>query len=155
MVHLATGDVLARFDVRAQEAKASLQLLATTLDGLPERPVRVPLGASPAGLMKQAFVTGLFALSLTSTSAAGTVPAAMSYFQGATTFEKPTGPIAAAASGWPSWSLAPKPAHRTRPLSSRKQVWLVPTATCRSASDISLAAFKLQPAITRKVAFRL
>lgn len=39
----------------------------------------------------------LFALSLTSTSAARTVPAAMSYFQGATTFEKPTGPIAAAA----------------------------------------------------------
>ena len=39
----------------------------------------------------------LFALSLTSTSNARTVPAAMSYFQGATTFEKPTGPIAAAA----------------------------------------------------------
>ena len=39
----------------------------------------------------------LFALSLTSTSRARTVPAAMSYFQGATTFEKPTGPIAAAA----------------------------------------------------------
>lgn len=39
----------------------------------------------------------LFALSLTSTEAARTVPAAMSYFQGATTFEKPTGPIAAAA----------------------------------------------------------
>ena len=38
----------------------------------------------------------LFA-SLTSTSAARTVPAAMSYFTGATTFEKPTGPIAAAA----------------------------------------------------------
>jgi multiple sugar transport system permease protein len=39
----------------------------------------------------------LFALSLTSTSASRTVPAAMSYFSGATTFEKPTGPIAAAA----------------------------------------------------------
>ena len=39
----------------------------------------------------------LFALSLTSTSAARTVPAAMSYFTGATTFEKPTGPIAAAS----------------------------------------------------------
>jgi multiple sugar transport system permease protein len=39
----------------------------------------------------------LFALSLTSTSNARTVPAAMSYFAGATTFEKPTGPIAAAA----------------------------------------------------------
>jgi multiple sugar transport system permease protein len=39
----------------------------------------------------------LFALSLTSTSNARTVPAAMSYFTGATTFEKPTGPIAAAA----------------------------------------------------------
>ena len=39
----------------------------------------------------------LFALSLTSTSAARTVPAAMSYFTGATTFEKPTGPVAAAA----------------------------------------------------------
>lgn len=39
----------------------------------------------------------LFAISLTSTSAARTVPAAMSYFAGATTFEKPTGPIAAAA----------------------------------------------------------
>jgi multiple sugar transport system permease protein len=39
----------------------------------------------------------LFALSLTSTSAARTVPAAMSYFTGATTFQKPTGPIAAAA----------------------------------------------------------
>jgi len=39
----------------------------------------------------------LFALSLTSTSRARTVPAAMSYFAGATTFEKPTGPIAAAA----------------------------------------------------------
>jgi multiple sugar transport system permease protein len=39
----------------------------------------------------------LFALSLTSTSRARTVPAAMSYFTGATSFEKPTGPIAAAA----------------------------------------------------------
>ena len=39
----------------------------------------------------------LFALSLTSTSRARTVPAAMSYFQGATTFEKPTAAIAAAA----------------------------------------------------------
>jgi multiple sugar transport system permease protein len=39
----------------------------------------------------------LFAISLTSTSQARTVPAAMSYFTGATTFEKPTGPIAAAA----------------------------------------------------------
>ncbi|MCW2506046.1 MAG: Binding-protein-dependent transport system inner rane component [Actinomycetia bacterium] len=39
----------------------------------------------------------LFALSLTSTKAARTVPAAMSYFTGATTFQKPTGPIAAAA----------------------------------------------------------
>jgi multiple sugar transport system permease protein len=39
----------------------------------------------------------LFALSLTSTSAARTVPAAMAYFTGATTFEKPTGPVAAAA----------------------------------------------------------
>jgi multiple sugar transport system permease protein len=39
----------------------------------------------------------LFALSLTSTSASRTVPAAMSYFQGATTYEQPTGPIAAAA----------------------------------------------------------
>src|ERR1051325_7705319 len=38
----------------------------------------------------------LFALSLTSTSRARTVPAAMSYFTGATTFEKPTGPVAAA-----------------------------------------------------------
>ncbi len=39
----------------------------------------------------------LFAISLTSTSRARTVPAAMSYFTGATTFEKPTAPIAAAA----------------------------------------------------------
>ena len=39
----------------------------------------------------------LFALSLTSTNAARTVPAALSYFTGATTFEKPTGPVAAAA----------------------------------------------------------
>jgi ABC-type glycerol-3-phosphate transport system permease component len=39
----------------------------------------------------------LFAISLTSTSRSRTVPAAMSYFTGATTFEKPTGPIAAAA----------------------------------------------------------
>jgi multiple sugar transport system permease protein len=39
----------------------------------------------------------LFAISLTSTSRARTVPAALSYFTGATTFEKPTGPIAAAA----------------------------------------------------------
>jgi multiple sugar transport system permease protein len=39
----------------------------------------------------------LFALSLTSTSDTRTVPAAMSYFQGATTFEKPTAAIAAAA----------------------------------------------------------
>lgn len=39
----------------------------------------------------------LFALSLTSTTAARTVPATMSYFQGATTYEQPTGPIAAAA----------------------------------------------------------
>ena len=39
----------------------------------------------------------LFALSLTSTSRARTVPAAMSYFTGATTFEKPTGPVSAAA----------------------------------------------------------
>src|ERR1700712_5344568 len=47
-------------------------------------------GATPY----QAF---LFAISLTSTNAARPVPAAMSYFTGATTFEKPTGPIAAAA----------------------------------------------------------
>jgi multiple sugar transport system permease protein len=39
----------------------------------------------------------LFALSLTSTSRARTVPAAMSYFQGATTFEKPVAAIAGAA----------------------------------------------------------
>jgi multiple sugar transport system permease protein len=39
----------------------------------------------------------LFAISLTSTNASRTVPAAMSYFTGATTFEKPTGPVAAAA----------------------------------------------------------
>jgi multiple sugar transport system permease protein len=39
----------------------------------------------------------LFAVSLTSTSSSRTVPAALSYFTGATTFEKPTGPIAAAA----------------------------------------------------------
>jgi multiple sugar transport system permease protein len=39
----------------------------------------------------------LFAISLTSTSNSRTVPAAMSYFTGATTFEKPTGPVAAAA----------------------------------------------------------
>ncbi len=39
----------------------------------------------------------LFALSLTSTSRSRTVPAAMSYLQGATTFQQPTGPIAAAA----------------------------------------------------------
>ncbi len=39
----------------------------------------------------------LFAISLTTTNAARTVPAAMSYFTGATTFEKPTAAIAAAA----------------------------------------------------------
>lgn len=39
----------------------------------------------------------LFAVSLTSTNRARTVPAAMSYLQGATTYEQPTGPIAAAA----------------------------------------------------------
>jgi multiple sugar transport system permease protein len=39
----------------------------------------------------------LFAISLTSTNRARTVPAAMSYFTGATTFEKPTAAIAAAA----------------------------------------------------------
>lgn len=39
----------------------------------------------------------LFAISLTSTTSARTVPATMSYFQGATTYEQPTGPIAAAA----------------------------------------------------------
>lgn len=39
----------------------------------------------------------LFAISLTSTNSARTVPAAMSYFTGATTFEKPTTAIAAAA----------------------------------------------------------
>ncbi|TIC87591.1 carbohydrate ABC transporter permease [Nocardioides sp. GY 10113] len=39
----------------------------------------------------------LFAISLTSTNNARTVPAAMSYFTGATTFEKPTAAIAAAA----------------------------------------------------------
>jgi multiple sugar transport system permease protein len=38
----------------------------------------------------------LFAISLTSTNDARTVPAAMSYFTGATTFEKPTAAIAAA-----------------------------------------------------------
>jgi multiple sugar transport system permease protein len=38
----------------------------------------------------------LFAISLTSTNNARTVPAAMSYFTGATTFEKPTAAIAAA-----------------------------------------------------------
>ncbi|MGL5818117.1 MAG: carbohydrate ABC transporter permease [Phycicoccus sp.] len=39
----------------------------------------------------------LFAISLTSTNSARTVPAAMSYFTGATTFERPTAAIAAAA----------------------------------------------------------
>lgn len=39
----------------------------------------------------------LFAISLTSTNSARTVPAAMSYFTGATTFQKPTAAIAAAA----------------------------------------------------------
>ena len=39
----------------------------------------------------------LFAISLTSTNDARTVPAAMSYFTGATTFEKPVAAIAAAA----------------------------------------------------------
>ena len=39
----------------------------------------------------------LFALSLTSTSDTRTVPAAMSYFTGDTTFQKPTAAIAAAA----------------------------------------------------------
>ncbi|MCW2823015.1 MAG: Binding-protein-dependent transport system inner rane component [Marmoricola sp.] len=39
----------------------------------------------------------MFAISLTSTNRARTVPAAMSYFTGATTFEKPTAAIAAAA----------------------------------------------------------
>jgi multiple sugar transport system permease protein len=39
----------------------------------------------------------LFAISLTSTNRARTVPAAMSYFTGATTFVKPTAAIAAAA----------------------------------------------------------
>jgi len=38
----------------------------------------------------------LFAISLTSSNSARTVPAAMSYFTGATTFEKPTAAIAAA-----------------------------------------------------------
>ncbi len=39
----------------------------------------------------------LFAISFTTTEASRTVPAAMSYFTGATTFERPDGPIAAAA----------------------------------------------------------
>ena len=39
----------------------------------------------------------LFAISLTSTNAARTVPAALSYFTGATTFEKPVAAVAAAA----------------------------------------------------------
>lgn len=39
----------------------------------------------------------LFAISFTSSSSSRTVPAAMSYFQGASTFERPDGPIAAAA----------------------------------------------------------
>ncbi len=39
----------------------------------------------------------LFAISLTSTNRARTVPAAMSYFTGATTFEKPVAAVAAAA----------------------------------------------------------
>ena len=39
----------------------------------------------------------LFAISLTATDNARTVPAAMPYFTGATTYEKPTQPIAAAA----------------------------------------------------------
>ncbi|ROR91935.1 carbohydrate ABC transporter permease [Nocardioides aurantiacus] len=39
----------------------------------------------------------LFAISLTSTNSARTVPAAMSYFTGATTFEKPVAAVAAAA----------------------------------------------------------
>jgi multiple sugar transport system permease protein len=38
----------------------------------------------------------LFAISLTSTNNARTVPAAMSYFTGATTFEKPVAAVAAA-----------------------------------------------------------
>ena len=39
----------------------------------------------------------LFAISLTSSERSRTVPAALSYFTGATTFEKPTQSIAAAA----------------------------------------------------------
>ena len=39
----------------------------------------------------------LFALSLTSTNSARTVPAALTYFTGATTFEKPVAAVAAAA----------------------------------------------------------
>ena len=39
----------------------------------------------------------LFAISLTSTNSSRTVPAAMSYFTGATTFEKPVAAVAAAA----------------------------------------------------------
>lgn len=39
----------------------------------------------------------IFAISFTTTEASRTVPAAMSYFTGATTFERPDGPIAAAA----------------------------------------------------------
>lgn len=47
VVHLATGDVHARFDVRAQEARVSIQLLGAVLDGLPDGPVRVALGPPP------------------------------------------------------------------------------------------------------------
>lgn len=39
----------------------------------------------------------IFAISFTTTESSRTVPAAMSYFTGATTFERPDGPIAAAA----------------------------------------------------------
>jgi Ni,Fe-hydrogenase III large subunit/Ni,Fe-hydrogenase III component G len=42
-----TGDVAARFHVRAQEAHESIRLLVMALDRLEEGPIRVPLAAEP------------------------------------------------------------------------------------------------------------
>ena len=47
VVTASAGDVAARFHVRAQEAQASLRLLAETLGRMPAGPVSTPLAAVP------------------------------------------------------------------------------------------------------------
>jgi Ni,Fe-hydrogenase III large subunit/Ni,Fe-hydrogenase III component G len=59
VVAASTGDVAARFHVRAQEAHDSIRLLATVLERLPDGPIRSALAGEPeAGAVAIAAVEG-------------------------------------------------------------------------------------------------